>query len=107
MCPIPLDRVPQTLFERDGGPPAELSRDLRVVQQVPAIVARAIVDVGLEALRFVEDIEDGVGYLLDAPLVATADVVGLARPAALHNQLDGRAVVVDVQPLATVLALAI
>src|SRR5437867_559869 len=107
MRPIPLGCVPQPLLERDGRPPAELSRDLRMVQQVAAIVAGSIVDVGLETPRFVEDTEDRVGELLDAPLVATADVVGLARPATLQDQLDGCAMVIDVQPLATVLAVAV
>jgi hypothetical protein len=59
-----------------------------VIQEVAAIVARPICDVRLQGLRLPGGREDGVGDLLDAPLVAGPDVVRLADSTALNTDRE-------------------
>ena len=100
---IPADGVGQTLFEGDDRLPAQLLADLGGVEEVAAVVARPVGDDLLERLGLAGGGQDRVGDLLDRSLDPAAHVVGLAHDAVLQDQLDGPAVVVDVQPLPLVL----
>ena len=85
-----------------GSHPRQLA-DLGGVQQVAPVVARPVGDDLLERRRPSGGIEDGVGDLLDARLHTASHVVGLPHLAVAENQIDGTAVIVDVQPLPPVL----
>src|SRR5207253_182858 len=78
---IPGDGAAHPLVEADLRFPAEFAADLAAVEQVAPVVAGAVGDVALQARRAVEEGEDVVGDLLDAPLDAAADVVELADAA--------------------------
>src|SRR5438874_5829363 len=107
MIRVPPDGLANAQFERDGRQPSELPGELRMIQEVPPIVTGSVIDIRLEAPWLVEGVEYRVGDLLDAPLVAATDVERLARPSPQDHSLDRRAVVLDVQPLAPVGAVAI
>ena len=104
---VPLHRVDQPLLPLDRGRPAELAPQLGGVEDVAAVVAGAVGHDRLERLRLAERGEDPVGDLHDGGLDAAADVVRLAHPAAGEHGVDGRAVVVHVQPLPAVLGAGI
>ena len=58
-------------------------------------------------MKVVQDIADGFDHLQVGALVISADVVGLARPAALQNQPQRARVVLDIEPVAHVVASAV
>src|SRR5438477_10040866 len=77
------------------------------VERVAAVVALAVGDAADQRLRLAEQLEDFRGDLAVLALVAAADVVGLTVLAALDEEVDGRAVVLDEQPVADVAAVAV
>ena len=93
------------LAERVLGRPAERPQ-LGVVDRVAAIVARAILDVADQAGVGAGQLEDAVGDL-DVLVVLAADVVDLARRALVQDELDPGAVILGVQPLTHLLAVAV
>src|SRR5439155_3997438 len=104
---VPFDRLADPVLERDLGPPAELALDLGVVEEVSAVVAGAILDVGRQRLRFPEHPEDHVRDLVNSALETAADVVGLPDAASLDDELDRTAMIDNVQPFAPVLAVTV
>src|SRR5436190_16444594 len=77
------------------------------VERVAAVVALAVGDAADQRLRLAEKLEDLKGDLAVLALVAAADVVRLAVLAALDEEVDGRAVVLDEEPVADVAAVAV
>ena len=69
-------------------------------------MARAVRDVADEIGRRAGQVEDAADDLHVLALLA-ADVVDLARRAVAQHELDAGAVVVDVQPLAALAAVAV
>src|SRR5262249_45098002 len=103
---IPIHGRPQGVTEPVAPRPAELVH-LLGVDRVAPVVARAVLhglDQGLGLAGELKDLacEDDV---LD--LVAAADVVDLAVDALSEHQVDARAVVQDVEPVAHVAAVAV
>ena len=81
--------------------------DLGDVDRVAAVVAEAVVDVLDHRLAGAEQREELVGELAVRGLVAGADVVDLADAPCAQHEVDARAVVVDVAPVAHVQAVAV
>ena len=86
--------------------PAQLS-DLRRIHRVPSIVTRTVGDTPDERLRLAREAQDLVRQHDVLHLVAAADVVDFAVAAAAQHEVDGRAVVEDVEPVAHVAAVTV
>ena len=78
-------------------------------------MAKAVSDVGYKlqgvTLRVAQDAVYGLDHNLDKvdvlPLVETTNVVGLSNLALVEDEVDSTCVVLDIEPVADVLALAI
>ena len=105
---VPVDRGLQPLGEVGvGRPPAELALELRAVDGVAAVVAGAVGDpvevLGVLAHRLQDHAQDR-----DVVLLAIgSDEVGLPHLTLGEDVPDGRGVVLGVDPVADVLALAV
>ena len=107
MLEVPLDRLLDAVLELRLRLPAELRMDLRRVNGVAAVVALAVSDVLDEVFGLAELLEDGLDDVDVGTLIVAADVVDLADAALLQDQVDGMAVVLDEEPVADVLAVAV
>ena len=103
---VPVDGRGEAVVEGGLRFPAQRAQ-LRGVERVAAVVARAVRDRGDERRRPVEGAQDAVRQVEVGGRVPAADVVGVAAAAALDQQVDGAAVIVDVQPVAHVEAVAV
>ena len=104
---IPLDRLLDAVLELRLRLPAEFRVDLRRVDGVAAVVAFAVGDVLDEVFGLAELLEDGLDDVDVGALIVAADVVNLADATLLQDQFDGMAVVLDVEPVTDVLAVAV
>src|SRR6266536_5819195 len=104
--PVPLDRGLERRRERVGRSPAE-AVDLAAVELVAPCVARAVGDGGYVGLGLAQQIEDRARQRHVLDLVAAADIVDLPRLPLAEDEVDGRAVVEDVEPVAHVPAVAV
>ena len=112
---IPADGLLDAFLELEGGLPAELALELARVDGVAHVVTQAVGHIGDEVERLTfgvaEQAVDGLDDDLDEvdvlPLVEAADVVGLGYFAAVEDEVDGTGVVLDEEPVAHVLALAV
>lgn len=90
-----------------GRPPAQLALQLRAVDGVAAVVARAVGDpvevLGVLSHRLEDHAENGDVV----PLAVGSDEVGLPHAALGQDVPDGRGVVLGVDPVADVLALPV
>ena len=105
---VPVDGGPEALGEVGvGRPPAELALELRAVDGVAAVVAGAVGDpvevLGVAPHGLQDHAEHGDVVLL----AICADEVGLPHAALREDVPDGRGVVLGVDPVADVLALAV
>ena len=105
---VPVDRLLQPLGEVGvGRPPAELALELRAVDGVAAVVAGAVGD-PVEVLGVAPHGRKYHAQDRDVVLLAVgSDEVGLPHPALGEDVPDGRGVVLGVDPVADVLALAV
>ena len=105
---VPVDRLLQALGEVGvGRPPAELALELRAVDGVAAVVAGAVGD-PVEVLGVAaHGLQDHAQDRDVVPLAVGPDEVGLPRAALGQDVPDGRGVVLGVDPVADVLALAV
>ena len=112
---IPADRGAETFVKAMVPLPAELALELGAVDGIAAIVAEAIFDVGDEGFQrgggvaaFLGDEGDEAAQEGDIlPFVLAADVVGFADAAAVHDRPDRFVVILDIDPVADVLAVAV
>src|SRR5580692_1428942 len=103
---VPIDGLPQAGFQRSRGLPPELLFHLFAAQGVPAIVPRTILYVGKQRLRLAGQAKQRARHgeiFLD---VDSADVVHLTDAPALEHGQNSPAVILDVQPIALLLAVA-
>src|ERR1043165_637436 len=103
---IPRDRAAECLAEVSVALEAE-ALELGRVERVAAVVALAVGHALDQRLRLAEELEDFSRDLAVLALVAAADVVRLAVLAALDEEVDRGAVVLDEQPVAHVAAVAV
>ena len=82
--------------------PAQLRLNLGRIHGVAQIVARAVLYELDQALRLVKRPENGLYHLQIGPLVVSADVVDLSHAALSDHQVDGRAMVGDIEPVADI-----
>ena len=113
---IPLHRLADAGIEGFGRFPAEFSLEFAGVDGVAAVVAGAILDVGDlvgvglavgARAEFVEDGTEGADDVEVGLFVPAADVVDLADLAGFQHAADGAAVVLDVEPVTDLLAVAV
>lgn len=113
---IPLDGLAEAGLETLLREPVELALDLAGVDGVAAVVAGAILHVSDElrvrAMRRVGDKliqqrAEGVDNVDVGALVVAADVVALADVALLERRDDSAAVVLNIEPVADLLAVAV
>ena len=113
---IPLDRLQETGLEGFLRCPAEFTADLAGVDCVALVVAGAVGDIGLEgAVRLaicpgaevIQQGAEGVDDLEVGLFVMAADVVDLAQGAFLKHQTQGPGMIIDVEPVADVVAFAV
>lgn len=104
---IPLNRLLDAVFELRLRLPAEFRVDFRRVDRVAAVVALAVRHVLDEVLALAEFLQDRLDDIDVRALIVAADVVDLADAALLQNEVDGMAVVLDIEPVADILAVAV
>ena len=104
---IPFDCFLDAVLEFGFGEPAELGVNLGRVDCVAQVVALAVGYVCNEALGFAELLADELYDVDVRHLVVTADVVDLADSALVDDEVNRLAVVLDIEPVAHVLALSV
>ena len=115
MLQIPPHCFLYALLKLKAGLPAEFALELGGVDGVAKVVAGAVGDVGdevhvlalLTAEKAVDSVDDDLDDVNVLPFVEAADVVCLGNPAVVEDHVNGAGMVVDVQPVADVLALAV
>ena len=104
---IPPDGLLDAVGELGLRQPAQLVVNFGGVDGIAHVVALAVRDVDDEALRLAQLLTDEL-YNVDVPhLVVAAHVVHLAHAALADNEVDGPAVVLYIQPVPDVQALAV
>ena len=104
---IPLDRFLDPVVEFRRWCPAELIGDFRWVDRIALVMAGAVGDVIDQGFGLAELAQDRLDDLEIGALVVAADVVDLTDTAFSNDQVDRRAMVLDIEPVADVFALAI
>ena len=113
---VPLDGFADAGVKGFGGLPAQLGFELAGVDGVAPVVARAVGDVGdLAGVRaaiglgahFIEQPTDGLHDLDVGLFVPAAHVVDLAQATGFEHTANRAAVVLDVEPIADLHAIAI
>src|SRR5438132_730134 len=103
---VPLDGLAHSLPEVARRPPAELL-ELPGAERVTPVVAGAVLDVAQQRAVRARQLEDELDHLDVLVLVAAADVVGLAGLPLAQHELDPGAMVLDVEPVADLPAVAV
>src|SRR5579864_864897 len=103
---IPRDRSGEAVVKLLPGRPAEPPQ-LGRIERVAPVVPGPIGDRADEGRRAPGQLEDAMGEVDVAHLVAAADVVDLAEAAAFDDEVDRAAVVVDMEPIANVQAVTV
>lgn len=104
---IPLNRLLDAVFELRLRLPAEFVVNLRRVDGVTAVMALAVRDVLNQVLALAEFLEDGLDDIDIRAFIVSADVVDFADTALLQDEVDGMAVILDIEPVADILAIAV
>ena len=112
---VPADGFLYPFLELQRGFPSELALELAGVDGVAHVVALAVGDVGDEAVGVAfgvsEQAVDGADYYpyqVDVlPFVEASDVVGLGGGATVEYEVDGAGVVLDIEPVAHVIAASV
>src|SRR5579871_1976537 len=114
MLQVPPNGLPQTALERVPRRPPQLPADLARVDRVSPVVTGTIRDERLQPAaavwgraHLVHEIADAVHNLEVRALVAAADIVLLARTTVGQRDQQAGAVILDVQPVADVTAVAV
>ena len=116
MGEIPLDGLADTGFEGFGGFPAKFAFEFAGIDGVAAIMTGTVGNegdlflVGLTVRSGAKLIEDGAKGMDDFQVgffVPAANVIGFPDPARFENSPDGTAVVLDVEPVANLLTIAV
>ena len=105
---VPLDGGLQTGLEvRVRGLPAELGPELRGIDRVSTVVARTVLHPVERVLALSHHLQDHAQHGDVVPLAVRADQVGLADPAPGQDGPHAAGMVLGVDPVAYVLALAV
>lgn len=112
---IPLDCLLYAFLELQRWLPAEFLLQLGRVDGVACVVSQTVGHVSyqvhvlalLASEQTVHCVYDSLDYVDVLPFVESADVVCLSDFSVMENHVDGTRVVLDIQPVAHILALAI
>lgn len=112
---IPCDGFLDPFFELQRGLPAQFVLELRGVDGVSQIVTGTVRNECDQVVRGafwgaqqpVDRLDDHPHKVDVAPLVETADVIRVGCPAAVEDLVDGPGVVLDIEPVADILAPAV
>ena len=112
---VPADSFFDTLLELQRWLPAELLLQLRRVNSIAGIVAKAVGNIGYQAQRVAlgvaQDAVYGLNHHLDKidvlPLVEATDIVGFGQFAIVEDKVDSSRVILDIEPIAHILTLPI
>src|SRR4051794_13986636 len=104
---VPVDGPGEAVLEAHPRLPAELRAELVRAERVAAVVPGAVRHVLDQRLVAAGQLEDAVDHIDVLALVGAADVVRLARAAALQHRVDAAAEVLDIQPVAHLAAVAV
>ena len=115
MVEVPTDGLLDAFLELKRGLPAELALQLSGVDGIAEIMTGTVGDVGDEVQRValgvaqqaVDGLDDDVDNVDILPLIEAADIVGLVDLALVEDEVDSTGVVLYIEPVAHVLALAI
>lgn len=116
MVEVPLDRFAKAAFERFLRGPPHLVLQFRAVDGVAPVVPRSVVDKGNEIpvripaftwTQLIEDITDRVYHLNILFLTPPSNVVGLTYVAVFQDPKQRPYMIVYVQPVAHIFAVAI
>lgn len=114
MVEVPVDGIGEPCGERPLRPPAQRTFQLRTIDGVAPVVAGTIrhrlEQPRVRRLGWPTDVEQGaelVDEIEIAHLGAAADAVGLARFAPFEDDAQRAGVIVDMQPVADVAAVAV
>src|SRR5262249_10477814 len=110
---IPADSLFEPALECRAARPPEITLDLRRVHRITSVVARTIRDEADEIAMppgsrpRTQAVEEGAGvfHALElGPLAPAADIVALADPAMLQHRAQSTSVIVDMEPIADLVA---
>ncbi len=105
---VPVDGGLQTGLEvRVRGRPTQFGPELRGIDRVSTVVARTVLDPVERVLALSHHLQDHAKYGDVVPLAVRADQVGLADPALGQDRPHAAGMVLGVDPVAYVLALAV
>ena len=113
---VPLDGFTDAGIEGFGGFPTEFAVDLGGIDGIPLIVARAVRDIGdliavglaIRSRReIIEHRTQGVDDLKVGFFIPAADVVGFPHASRFQYAADGGAMVLYIEPIADLLAIAV
>ena len=105
---VPVDRLLQAGLEvRVRGRPTQFGPELRGIDRVTAVVARTVLHPVERVLALSHHLQDHAKHGDVVPLAVRADQVRLADPALGQDRPHARTVVLGVDPVAYVLALAV
>ena len=104
---IPLDRLVNSVREFSLREPTKLTVDLGGVDSVAHIVSLSVGNVGDKALGLAELFADELNDVDICHFVMTADVIHLAYPSLMDNEIYRLAVILNVEPISYVLALSV
>ena len=107
MREVPLDGLLDAVPELRLRQPAELVVDLRRVDRIAHIVPFAVGNERDEALRLAQLLTDELDDIDVPHLVVPADVVHLPHAPFVDDEVDRLAVILHIQPITHVLALAV
>lgn len=107
MFQIPFNSFLDAVFEFRLRKPAELIMDFSRVDSVAAVVPFTVGHVFDEGFRFAELVQNGLDDVDIGAFIMSADIVDFAFAACADNQVDSRAVVFHIEPIADVLAITV
>ena len=67
----------------------------------------SVLDMGDKGLWFAHDSQNRFDNIYIALLIVTADIVDLAYPAVMNNEIDSAAVILNIEPVADIESLAV
>ena len=104
---IPVNGLLYALIKGGLRAPAELIVYLRRVNGISQIMTGSVLDMSDKRLGFAHDAQNRFDNIYLALLVMTADIVDLAYPAVMNNEINSAAVILNIEPVADIESLAV
>ena len=104
---IPVDGLLYALIKGGLRAPAELDVNLCRVNGIAQDMTGSVLDKDEKGLKFAHDSQNRFDNIYIALLIVTADIVDLAYPAVMNNEIDSAAVILNIEPVADIESLAV